>query len=100
MQEQYLASAVPASELSLISYEPPAYPVSAERAQIEGWVDLEFVVGRDGRPRELVAVAAEPVDRFEDAAIRAVAQYRYAPFELDGKVFERRLRLRVRFNLE
>lgn len=100
LQEQYLASAAPASELLLASYEPPEYPAGAERAQIEGWVDLEFIVGRDGSPRELVAVAAEPIGSFEEAAITAVSQYRYTPFELDGKIFERRVRLRLRFNLE
>lgn len=100
LQEQYLAAAAPASELLLLSFEPPAYPADALRNQIEGWVELEFIVGRDGRPRELVPVSAEPVGRFEQAAIVAVAQYLYAPFELDGKTYDRRVRLRVRFALQ
>jgi protein TonB len=74
--------------------------VNALRREIAGWVELEFIVGADGRPRELVAVQAEPAGFFEQAAIEAVADYRYAPFELDGKVYERRLRLRLRFTLE
>jgi protein TonB len=100
LQERYLAVAVPASELRLLNFQPPSYPPDAVRAQIEGWVELEFIVGRDGQPRELAAVHAEPVGRFEEAAIVAVSQYRYAPFELDGNVYDRRVRLRVRFTLQ
>jgi protein TonB len=100
LQEQYLASVVPASALRVLEYAPPTYPVNALRREIAGWVELEFIVGADGRPRELVAVQAEPAGFFEQAAIEAVADYRYAPFELDGKVYERRLRLRLRFTLE
>ena len=100
LQEQYLVSAAPASELALLEYTLPAYPDAALRDGVEGWVDIEFVIGGDGGPREIIAVAAEPPGRFEEAALAAVANYRYRPFELDGRVYERRLRLRLRFTLE
>ena len=67
---------------------------------IEGWVDLEFVVDRNGQPRNLAVVQASPPGRFDAAALAAVAQYRYVPFERDGRVYERRLRLRVRFQVQ
>ena len=54
----------------------------------------------DGQPRDLVVVEASPPRRFDAAALAAVAQYRYVPFELDGRIYERRLRLRVRFQLQ
>ena len=100
LQAQYLSEAVPASELDLVSYKPPTYPPEAQRLQIEGWVELEFIVGRDGVPRQLVAVAAEPPGRFEQPAIAAVSDYRYAPFVRDGEAFERRVRLRITFTLK
>ncbi len=100
LQEQYLATAVPASELTLLSYAPPTYPTDAQRAQIEGWVELEFIVGQDGEPREIVSVGSQPAGRFEQAAIAAVAGYRYRPFEQDGEIFERRVKLRIKFELE
>jgi TonB family protein len=100
LQQQYLVSAAPASELPLLEYTLPEYPTTALREGIEGWVDVEFVIGEDGGPREIIAVAAEPLGRFEEAALAAVANYRYRPFELDGRIYERRLRLRLRFTLE
>jgi protein TonB len=86
--------------LPLLEYTLPEYPTTALREGIEGWVDVEFVIGEDGGPREIIAVAAEPLGRFEEAALAAVANYRYRPFELDGRIYERRLRLRLRFTLE
>jgi TonB family protein len=99
LQAQYLATAIPASELTLVKGATPQYPVDAERRGIEGWVDLEFVVDATGRPKDISVTAAEPAGRFDTVASAAVAQYRFAPFERDGRVFERRVRVRVRFTL-
>jgi protein TonB len=99
-QEAYLATATAASELTLRSSVPVVYPMEALELGLEGWVDLEFVVDRDGQPGNLVVLQASPPGRFDSAAIAAVARYRYEPFELDGRVYERRVRLRVRFRIE
>jgi len=98
-QAQYLASAAPASELDLVSQTMPEYPPQLLERGTEGWVDLEFVVDKTGTPRDVIAVAGEPAGRFERAAVAAVIQYRYEPFRLDGQTYERRVRLRVRFNI-
>ena len=99
LQAQYLATASPAGELKLIAAPPAAYPSDALRLNIQGWVELEFVVDRTGQPKNVVVVAAEPGGRFDQAALAAVAKYRYAPFERGGQVYERRVRLRIRFTL-
>ncbi len=99
MQAQYLAAASPASELKLLDAPPSVYPADARRLNIQGWVELEFVVDRTGQPKNIVVVAAEPTGRFDQAALAAVAKYRYAPFERGGHVYERRVRVRVRFAL-
>ena len=95
-----MATAAQASELTLRSAAPAVYPPEALQREIEGWVDLEYVVDRSGQPRNLVVVQASPPGLFDAAALAAVAQYRYAPFERDGRLYERRLRLRVRFQLQ
>jgi protein TonB len=74
-----------------------AYPQDAIDANLEGWVELEFIVDPTGKPRDGVVVDARPRGRFDAAALAAVAAYRYAPFELDGRIYERRVRLRLRF---
>ena len=99
LQQEYLAITVPASELGLVSYAAPVYPAELLQRQIEGWVDLEFIVDRTGQPRDLVVVKANPTGRFDQAALTAVAKYRYQPFARDGQAYERRVRLRLRFNL-
>jgi TonB family protein len=99
LQQTYLATASPASELALVSSVPVVYPTQAVARGIEGWVELEFVVDRNGQPQNLAVVQASPPGRFDAAARAAVAQYRYVPFERDGRVYERRVRLRVRFQM-
>jgi protein TonB len=100
LQETYLATAARATELELRSSVPVDYPRDALGRAVEGWVDLEYVVDRTGQPRNLVVVQASPPGRFDAAALAAVEQYRYVPFERDGRVYERRLRLRVRFQVQ
>lgn len=100
LQERYLAVAAPASELELVDRAAPVYPPEAVRAGTEGWVDVELVVDRMGRTRDLEVVAAEPEGQFESAALAALGNYRYRPFAHDGRLFERRIRLRMRFTLE
>jgi TonB family protein len=100
LRQQYLANWSPSSELTLLAYAKPVYPREAQLDGIEGWVDLEFVVDANGRPRELRAVASQPSGSFERAAIAAVTLYQYEPFVRGGEVFERRVRLRIRFTLQ
>jgi TonB family protein len=100
MQETYLAASAPAGELRLQRSVPPLYPQDALARGIEGWVELEYVVDRTGQTRDLAVVQSSPQGRFDAAALAAVQQYRYVPFERDGRVYERRLRLRMRFEVQ
>ena len=100
LEERYLTVAAPASELELLERAPPVYPRDAARDGLEGWVDVEFVVDQTGRARDFEVVAAEPKGQFEEAALAALAKYRYRPFSRDGRLFSRRVGLRIRFNLE
>jgi len=99
-QQQYLAVAAAANELVMTARAAPVYPPDAQRRGIEGWVDVEFIVDVTGRPKDLRVATAEPPNHFEAAALVAAAQYRFKPFELDGRVYERRARLRLRFSLQ
>jgi protein TonB len=99
LQQQYLATASPASELTLVERAPVAYPQDALQREIQGWVDVEFTVDTSGRTRDLTVVGADPRGRFEEATLAAIRGYRYQPFERDGRLFERRVRLRTRFTL-
>jgi protein TonB len=100
LQETYLATAAPASIMKVQSSVPAVYPADMLQRNVEGWVELELVVDRNGRPRDVVVKQSSPAGRFDTAAVEAVQQYRFVPFEQDGRVYERRLALRVRFEVQ
>jgi TonB family protein len=100
VQEAYLTESSPATELEVLEFAPPIYPDRALTRGTQGWVDLEFIVDREGRPRDLVVTAAEPPGEFDAAALAAVGNYVFVPFERDGRVYERRINLRLRFALQ
>ena len=99
-QAEFLDTAAPSAVLTLVESRSPSYPEFALRTGIEGWVDVEFIVDRDGQPREIAVAGAQPAGSFDRAATDAISRYRYEPFVLDGVTYERRVRLRIRFTLQ
>ena len=83
-----------------MSFVTAVYPADAQIKQVEGWVEVEYVVDRAGLPRGLRVRQASPPGRFEQSALAAVAKYRYEPFTQDGQIYERRVYLRLRFSLK
>jgi TonB family protein len=69
-------------------------------ATIDGWVELEFTVLRDGTTGDIVVTNSNPRKTFDSAAINAVAQWRYEPVMRDGKAVEQRAAVRIRFTDE
>ncbi len=55
------------------------YPQYAARDGIEGRVVIEFTIGKDGIPKDVIIVEATPEGVFEASAIAAVNQWRYKP---------------------
>jgi protein TonB len=64
----------------------PVYPPLARTARIEGVVELEGVVGVDGRIRELKVKTGHPF--LARAAVDAVRQWIYTPTTLNGVAVE------------
>lgn len=99
-QHDYLRVPAAPEEMELLRTRTPVYPRVAVRNEFEGWVDLQFVVDREGVPRALEVVDEQPAGVFSRAAIEAVERYRYAPFVRDGVTYERLVRVRVVFALD
>jgi periplasmic protein TonB len=78
----------------------PDYPPHAQGKNIEGWVQIQFSVTAAGTVRDPRVVAAEPPGEFEDAALKAIARWRYNP-RIDGGVAVERVGLQtvIRFTL-
>jgi TonB family protein len=94
------ARPVPATALTLTRYSAPQYPSLALNRQIEGWVDLEFVIGTDGVPRDVTITDGSHDTFFRGEARRAVEQWRFEPREFHGRVIEQRSYARIRFTVE
>ena len=55
----------------------PKYPASAIAQGISGRVDLEVLVGTDGRPEEIRVVNSSPEGVFDKVAVEAAQQWRF-----------------------
>lgn len=75
----------------------PQYPALARQARIGGVVELEAVVGTDGRIRELKVKSGHPM--LVNAAIEAVRQWIYRPTKLNGDPVEVIAPITVTFRL-
>ena len=78
----------------------PKYPRSAQRRDISGWVDLAFTVTTGGEVADIDVTQSEPETTFNEAAIKAVEQWRFEPATENGLPIEKRIALRLSFNLE
>ena len=87
-------------ELPLVRV-PPDYPPGAVTRNIEGWVQVRFTVTATGSVRDAVVVASEPKTIFDEAALKAIARWRYNP-RVDAGVAVERVGLEtvIRFELE
>ena len=56
----------------------PTYPLDALRKGVAGKVELEFQVDGEGHVRDIHVLAAQPAGMFEQAAIAALRQWRFA----------------------
>ena len=68
---------------ALVRRVAPVYPDLAVRAQVQGVVILEAVVGRDGRVEDVKVLRSIPL--LDAAAVDAVRQWQYSPLLLNGK---------------
>ena len=91
---------VPVSALTRINYVGPEYPRAARRRNVTGSVDVAFTVTTDGRVRDLSVLKSEPSETFDQAALDAVAQWRFEPVIENGVAVEKRSAVRLAFNLE
>jgi len=97
--QKYLTSVIPASQLTLLKSLPPVYPSKASMSRKEGWVELEFTVSQTGQVKDVMVRAASIPGLFDDAAVKAVSQWRYQPVLRDLKPVPVRAELRIRFAL-
>jgi len=67
----------------LVHRVEPEYPELAKRARVSGMVILQVIVSEGGSVQEVKIVRGHPL--LNDAATRAVRQWRYSPYLLNGE---------------
>lgn len=65
-----------------VSYVRPDYPPVALAARVSGSVFIEAIIGTDGLVRDARVIKSIPL--LDDAALKAVRQWRYTPTRLNG----------------
>ena len=79
----------------------PDYPPNALTKNIEGWVRVQFTVTAIGTVKDAIVVGSEPGTVFDDAALKAIARWRYNPRVMNGEAVERvGLQTIIRFTLQ
>ena len=79
----------------------PDYPPAALRRELEGWVQVQFTITPAGSVTDAIVVDAEPENIFDDAALKAIARWRYNPKVENGIAVERvGVRTRIVFRLD
>lgn len=64
------------------------YPSYPEDARIRSWEDelvVRYVIGKDGRVKEVIIVSPPQRDVFVDVTLRAIRSWRFKPFLKDGE---------------
>jgi TonB family protein len=98
-KQNFMANLVPVNQLTLLKSVPPVYPSKALGKKLEGWVDVEFTVSEAGQVKDVAVRAASIPGVFEDAALKAVSQWRYRPILRDAGPAAVRTQIRIRFTL-
>ena len=96
-----VAAAAPAEVIDPvpISKAAPEYPPAARKRRAEGWVELQFMVGIDGVPKQIEVTGAQPAGLFDRSAIRALSRWKFKPGSRDGQPVEARARTTINFKL-
>ncbi len=75
------------------------YPSDALRRNLEGWVDVTYVVTAEGKVTTIKVLDSSPKKVFDTAATRALARMRYKPATQGGKSIAVSTKLRISFRL-
>jgi TonB family protein len=79
---------------------PPDYPITLRQRGIEGTVWLRVHVDRSGLPEQIILFKTSGYRLFDEAALRAVARWRFRPARSNGQYFASWVEFPVRFILQ
>jgi protein TonB len=87
------------SKPRVISRSPLEYPSSAAKKRIKGYVIVNLLIGKDGQVELAKVIASSPAGVFDQAALRGVRSWRFAPAKYKGNPVKVWAKQKVRFDL-
>ena len=78
---------------------PPKYPARAANRHIEGWVKIEFTITTSGTVENAVVIEAQPAETFDEAALKAINQWKFKEKIVNGIAVEQRAVQTLQFKL-
>ena len=81
----------------LVHQVKPQYPAMARETRVQGDVLLEAVIGKDGAVSDLQVISGPSL--LIPSALRAVRQWRYKPYLLNGEPVEVETQIKLQFRL-
>ena len=78
----------------------PAYPPSAQRDGIEGYVIVRLSVNAQGRVEHVIVVDSEPIGVFEGSARDAARQFEFLPARVNGVFVPTAIEKKIVFTLQ
>jgi periplasmic protein TonB len=79
------------------------YPKYPENARLKSWEDslvVRYVIGKDGRVKSVIVLTPPQRPVFEEAAVKAIRNWRFRPMVKDGQTMEVQHELTIYFRLE
>ncbi len=89
---------VAATSLKRTKTVSPDFPEAARRKGVTGWVEVVFTVTPKGTVADAEVRSSSPENVFDDAALRAVKQWRFEPATKDGQSVATRTMIRLKFD--
>jgi protein TonB len=83
----------------VISRSPLEYPPAAAKKRIKGYVIVNLLIGKDGSVELAKVIASSPAGVFDQAALRGVRSWRFAPAKYKGNPVKVWAKQKVRFDL-
>lgn len=78
----------------------PDYPADADREHLSGKVRLQLTLEADGRLGDIEVVSATPPDVFDESAIKALREARFAPAHKNGRPVRARVLIDLVYDWE
>lgn len=78
----------------------PTYPAAADRSRLSGKVRLQIELEADGRVRDVSVVSASPPEVFDESAVAAFREARFAPAQRNGRPVRARVLIEVVYDWE